>query len=366
MLTAILLLASEFVCAPSASANPPRPEPAPLAPGEVVRIGPVAGTGTPTADYGLGATDLCEFMAFTGGMLQICGDSFAGQGVGFGGWYAPVALRVDTDSVDEASGVRHTGVLGIDRPLLADPRPADASQLPAGVVEINGTNYLLIATTKNLVPQSTRLVRPDPFRTGWPTVAGSVRPGDYEAGQQSQISGYYDPLWTPESPKGWVYIVSDSFDRSKPVVLYRAKPDTFADRATWQGWGGGKWGKAVTPLFRDSLGELSMKMVDGKTVLSYFNGTSGNVEVRVADNPTRLGEAPVTTVVTAGNWPEVADELPDPSDNTLAQPYGGYIGPDSTLDRLRIFVSQWNTVSRDHAPYRVIEFAVNPRMAGVG
>lgn len=373
LLTALLTFTGlQLPCFPAAFADPLQPASLPaLDPGEVVRVGPVAGTGTATSDYNLGATDLCEFMVFTGGMLQICGDSFAGQGVGYGGWYSPVALRVDTETVPNASGVRHSGVLGTDRPLLEDPTPPGFSQLPSGVIDINGTNWLFIAVTKNLVPQSTRLVKPDPFRAGWPTVPGSVRPGDYANGQQTQISGYYDPLWTPESPKGWVYIVTDGFDRSRPVVLYRAKPDTFTDRATWQGWGADargrwSWGAAVTPLWADHLGELSMKMVDGQAVLSYFNQTTGNVEVRVADNPTRLGAVPATTVVNAGAWPEVADELPESWDNTLAQPYGGYIGPDSTLDRLSIYVSQWNTDSRDHAPYRVIEFAVNPLRAGVG
>ena len=111
-----------------AHADPPAPAPEPilqpLAPGQVVRIGPTAGTGTPTGDYGIGATDLCEFIEFPSDLLQVCGDSFAGQGVGFGGWYSPIALHVDTASVDDPAGVRYTGVTGIDKPLLADPDAA--------------------------------------------------------------------------------------------------------------------------------------------------------------------------------------------------------------------------------------------------
>ena len=84
------------------------------------------------------------------------------------------------------------------------------------------------------------------------------------------------------------------------------------------------------------------------------------MEIRVADDPTHLGAAPVTTVVRADAWPDPVDSLPAPDDNTLAQPYGGYISPGSTLDEVRVFVSQWNTESRDRAPYRVIQFAVNP------
>jgi Domain of unknown function (DUF4185) len=350
-----------------AHADPPAPVPEPilqpLAPGQVLRIGPTAGTGTPTGDYGIGATDLCEFVEFPSELLQVCGDSFAGQGVGFGGWYSPVALRVDTSTVDDPTGVRYTGVIGISEPLLADPRPPGASQLPAGVVQINRRNYLMVATTKNLTPQSTRLVMAEPERGGWRTVPGSRRDGSFQGGAQTQISGYYDPIPTPDSQTGWVYIVANSFTRNRPVVLYRATPQAFTDRARWQGWAagpGGGWNKSPTPLWPDSVGEMSIRQIDGKAVLSYFNSATGNMEVRVADDPTSLGDAPVTTVVQHDDWPDPAESLPPPYDNRLAQPYGGYISPGSTIDELRIFVSQWDTRERVRAPYRVIQFAVNP------
>jgi hypothetical protein len=372
--TAVLALATFSVSVAPARADPPAPEPepvlGPLALGQVIRIGPTAGTGTPTRDYGIGATDLCEFMEFPSGVLQVCGDSFAGQGVGFGGWYAPVALHVDTDSVDDPDGVRYDRVIGISQPLLADPTPPGDSQLPAGVVEINRDNYLLIATVHNLVPQTSRLVKADPARGKWPTVAGSVRNGSFQGGNQSQISGYYDPIPKADSAKGWVYIVADDFARTKPVLLYRAKPETFTDRSTWQGWSGlagsaGGWNKPPTPLWGDRVGEMSIKQIDGKTVLSYFNASTGNMEVRVADDPTGLGTAPVTTVVVAAPWPDPAESLPAPEDNRLAQPYGGYISPGSTLDELRIFISQWNNADpRARSPYRVIQFAVNPFRPG--
>jgi hypothetical protein len=350
-----------------AYADPPAPAPgpilAPLAPGQVLRIGPTAGTGTPTKDYGIGATDLCEFLEFPTELLQVCGDSFAGQGVGFGGWYSPVALHVDTASVDDPAGVRYTGVTGISKPLLADPTPSGDSQLPAGVVQINRRNYLMVTTTNDLRPQSSRLVTAEAARGGWQTVPGSKRDGSYQGGSQTQISGYYDPIPAPDSPTGWVYIVANSFTRSQPVVLYRATPQNFTDRSRWQGWApgpGGGWNMNPTPLWPDMVGEMSVRQIDGKTVLSYFNASNGNMEVRVANDPTSLGEAPVTTVVQHDEWPEPAESLPPPTDNRLAQPYGGYISPGSTLDELRIFVSQWDTRARVSAPYRVIQFAVNP------
>jgi hypothetical protein len=351
-----------------ANADPPAPMPQPvlqpLAPGQVMRIGPTAGTGTPTGDYGIGATDLCEFIEFPTDVVQVCGDSFAGQGVGFGGYYSPVALWVDTSSVDDPDGIRYKGVTGVRAPLLADPTPPGASQLPAGVVQINRQNYLLITTTKSLVPQSSRLVKAEPAQGLWQTVPDTVRPADYAGGRQSQISGYYDPIPTADSHTGWVYIVADDFDRSQPAVLYRVAPENFGDRSRWQGWAagpGGGWNKPPTPLWGDQIGEMSFKQIDGKAVLSYFNSSTGNMEVRVADDPTSLDTAPVTTVVQHDDWPEPAESLPPPSDNRLAQPYGGYISPGSTLDELRVFVSQWhNSDPQSRSPYRVIQFAVNP------
>ncbi|AQA06295.1 hypothetical protein BVC93_10435 [Mycobacterium sp. MS1601] len=331
-----------------------------LQPGQVVRIGPIAGTGTPTADYGIGATDLCEFMEFTTELLQVCGDSFAGQGVGFGGWYSPVALHVDGASLDEPGGVRYTGVSGVHTPLLADSTPPGSSQLPAGVVSINRENWLMVTTTASLRPQSSRLVKAEAAQDHWVTVPGSERDAGYAQGRQSQISGYYDPIPRPDSETGWVYIVTNNFDRSAPVTLYRVPPAEFTDRARWQGWSPAGWGTPPAPLWGDRIGEMSVRQLDGKTVLSYFNASTGNMEIRVADDPTGLGQAPVTTVVRAYAWPEPAESLPPPEVNQLAQPYGGYIAPGSTLEEVRVFVSQWNTESRERAPYRVIQFAVNP------
>ena len=363
-------LFSVFLCwntvsAVVAHADPPAPAPDPilhpLAPGQVIRIGPTAGTGTPTRDYGIGATDLCEFMEFPSGILQVCGDSFAGQAVGFGGWHSPVALHVETDSIDDPNGVRYDGVTGIDRPLLAEPTEPGTSQLPAGVVQINRENYLMVTTVRDLDPLTSRLVKADPAQGNWPTLPDSERDASYEDFRQSQISGYYDPIPRPDSEGGWVYIVANNFDRTGPLVLYRAQPKTFADRSSWQGWSAELgWGHPPTPLWPDRIGEMSIRQIDGKTVLSYFNATTGNMEVRVAHDPTGLGTAPATTVVVAGEWPDPVEQLGPPENNRLAQPYGGYISPGSTLDELRVFVSQWNTAPRGGTPYRVIQFAVNP------
>jgi hypothetical protein len=359
-------LLSIFLCWNTVSAGvagvaqaAPEPELPALLPGQVLRLDAVAGTGTATADYGIGATDLCEFMQFPSGTLQVCGDSFAGQGVGFGGWHSPIALHVVGDSL-ETGDVRYDGVTGVESRLLAEPTAPGTSQLPAGVIEINRENWLMVTTTRDLQPQTSRLVRAIAGQGNWQTVPGSVRNDGYAGGAQSQISGYYDPIPTPDSPRGWVYIVADDFDRSAPVHLYRATPQTFTDRAAWQGWTGTRWGGPAAPLWQDRIGEMSVRQIDGRTVLSYFNATTGNMEIRVANDPTGLGTAPVTTVVVAAPWPDPPEDLPPPEDNRLAQPYGGYLSPTSTLEAVRVFVSQWNTLPRGGTPYRVIQYAVHP------
>ena len=93
-------------------------------------------------------------------------------------------------------------------------------------MQINRQNYLLVTTTKDLVPQTSRLVKAEPTQGSWQTLPGSVREADYAGGRQSQISGYYDPIPTSESQTGWVYVVADNFDRSQPAVLYRVAPQT--------------------------------------------------------------------------------------------------------------------------------------------
>jgi hypothetical protein len=136
-------------------------------------------------------------------------------------------------------------------------------------------------------------------------------PGGYADARQSQISGYYD-----RSDGGlaeWLGLHRhQQLRRSAPVVLYRSNRRR---SPTAPAGGVGRLrpvGKPPTPLWSDRIGEMSVRQIDGKTVLSYFNASTGNMEVRVAADPTGLGAAPVTTVVFAGTWPDPAEDLPAP------------------------------------------------------
>ena len=307
---------------PVAHADPPAPIPEPvlppLAPGQVLRIGPTAGTGTPTRDYGIGATDLCEFMEFPSGILQVCGDSFAGQGVGFGGWYSPIALHVETDSIDDPTGVRYDGVTGTDKPLLADPTPPGSSQLPAGVVQINRDNYMMVTTDQG---SAAAVLAVGESRSGSGQLADTAQVGsvtrDSKAAGRARSAGTTTrsrrPIRRPAGCTSW----PTTSTAPARWCCTAPKRESFTDRASWQGWSSvvgpdGGWNKPPTPLWPDRVGEMSVRQIDGKTVLSYFNASNGNMEVRVADNPTALGTAPVTTVVFASEWPDPAEHLPPP------------------------------------------------------
>jgi hypothetical protein len=78
-------------------------------------------------------------------------------------------------------------------------------------------------------------------------------------------------------------------------------------------WG---WDQAPTRLSGDLFGELSLRLIEGKAVLSGFNSSTGRVEVRVADSVTQVlaPDTPVTVV---------ADQ------DSVPQNYGGYIGSSS-------------------------------------
>ena len=65
--------------------------------------------------------------------------------------------------------------------------------------------------------------------------------------------------------------------------------------------------------------------------------------------------------VTGSNPSSIFGEIKANGQVFLINPNGILFAPGSTLDELRVFVSQWyNSDPRVRSPYRVIQFAVNP------
>jgi Domain of unknown function (DUF4185) len=314
--------------------------------GEMRNLGPIAGTGARRGIPGIGAADLGEVVQLTDGShVAVFGDAFGGDRVGAGPHYPSVAVPVTFDDVGHPQfGAPLTGPKGSRNPLFIPPRRARGTNtLPAGSIRTDGRTYMLVVGTNALRPEGGSWlveVTDDPSN-GWKPVKGSWRPGDYANAGQSQLSGY-------QGKDGTVYIVADAFDRRRGVTLYRADPDAVADRSRWQpyvqlsdgGTGWGAPGKHAVTLSANHFGELCFREVDGAVVLSGFNvrsGPDGAVEIRVADRPTEIFSKGTLTVVMQQSDPNAP--------NFVAQNYGGYIVPGSTLDRMNIFASQWNTLA---------------------
>ncbi len=314
----------------------------PLKRGEVRNLGPVAGTGSATKTLGAGGTDLMEITP--DGTLALGGDTYTGDGNSRGDWSRSQAFRVRPESFNDPDGVKFDGTFGHRNDLYADPlAPGATTQLPAGTVMVNGTTYAMVNNTvfnDGLYPVDSRLVEVDPHRAGWKTVPGSLRPADYAGGSQSQISGY-------QGDNGMVYVIACGQGRHHQPVLYRAEATTFTDRSTWKPLvrdekGRLTWSGSGVPVTLESrYGELSLRLIEGKAVLSGFNASTGRVEVRVADDPIQLFTGRFKLTVVA-------------SQHDVPQNYGGYIVPGSTLDSMKILVSQWHG-----GTYNVQQFEVN-------
>ncbi|OJZ73793.1 hypothetical protein BRW65_11985 [Mycobacterium paraffinicum] len=328
--------------------------------GQVRDLGPIAGTGAVPGIPGIGAADLGEIVEVPGQpgkFLAVFGDSFSGNKVGEGQHYRSVAVPVTFDADGRPHfGAPLTGPEGSGTELFPIPKDADGvtDTLPAGTITAGGKTYMMVTGTKgDLQPVGSWLVEVngDPGK-GWTMVRDSYR----AAGQApSQVSGY-------KGSDGKVYIAADSFDRSRGITMYRADPDQVWDRKSWQPWTGTDWGSPTDrpmQVTNDRYGELSFREVGGKPVLSGFNvdAHGGSVEVRVGLSPTSVFNPDINPTMVVQNGDRAAP-------NYMHQPYGGYILPGSTLDNLRMFVSEWNTSKGpDHqpigAPYDTREFQVN-------
>ncbi|WP_236980478.1 DUF4185 domain-containing protein [Mycobacterium kiyosense] len=336
-------------------------------PGEVRNLGPLAGTGASGGIPGIGAADLGEVVRLpNGSQVAVFGDCFGGDRVGAGPHYPSTAVPVTFDEGGRpVFGAPLTGPRGSRNPLFVPPRRARGfNTLPAGAVDLADRTYLLVVGTHALRPAGgSWLVKvTDDPSSGWRPVRGSWRPGDYAGGGQSQISGY-------RAEDGYVYIVADSFDRTRPVTLYRTEPARFTNRSAWQPYvrfadGGLGWGtprQAAVGLSATNFGELSFRQVDGAAVLAGFNvrsGPDGAVEIWVADHPTEIFRRGRRTVLMQQSDPH--------GPNFVPQNYGGYILPGSSLDRMKIFASQWNTLTDERgvplgAPYNTQLVVANVR-----
>lgn len=177
---------------------------------------------------------------------------------------------------------------------------------------------------------------------------GAWWPGDHHG-------GLFQMLTWELGDDGYVYAFSTGFQRDKGLVLQRVPADRLTDPRAWEGWGfrGGvwAWGNPPTIALTGAYGELCLRRVDDRWLLSFFDAGNYRIDVMNLDGPTsNLYEAVRSAVLHGCSW-----HGENHGSGHVAQLYGGYIVPGSTLDDLHLVVSQWNT--EQNWPYRAMQFA---------
>ena len=327
--------------------------------GIATKVADLTGPGR-TDRFGMGGTDLgAAALAPDGRIAAVFGDTFERAGVGGPGWRSPVVLFADPGSV--ATGLVWTGSAGpgdyahqvvdyVHGGLRGWRRVSTV--LPTDVITLGDEMYLHVMACKGLGNvRRTELHRStDSGRTWEPTA--TTWPGGHHGGLFQMIT------WEA-GDDGWVYAYSTSFQRSHGLLLHRVPAGRVTDPTAWEGWGWDGtdwgWGRPPTIVLSGAYGELSLRRVPGPGgpvwALVVFDAGNYRMDVRLLGHPTDdLYRAPTTTLLDGCGW---HDEDHD-ADGRVAQLYGGYVVPGSTLADLHVVVSQWNTGTG--WPYRAMQF----------
>ena len=317
-----------------------------------------------TDAYGIGGTDLGVTVAAPDGRLvAVFGDTFRRAGVGgWRGWRSPVVLFGDPESVP--TGVRWTGSGGPGEYAAQAVRYLHqgirrhggrfrrvTTVLPTDVITIGEEMFLHVMVCRELGNVHwTEIHRSVDNGFSWrPT--GVRWPGDH-------LDGLFQMLTWEHGGDGYVYAYSTGFQRAHGLVLSRVPEDRILDRGAWQTWGFDgttwDWERPATVALTGRYGELGLrKLADGAWVLAAFDEGNYRIDVRVLDGPVAdLYAARCATVLQGCAW---GDE--DHAAGRVAQLYGGYPLPGSTLADLHLVVSQWNTAT--NWPYRAMQFRVD-------
>lgn len=314
-------------------------------------------TGPGQTDHlGIGGTDLGVMAAAPDGRLvSVFGDTFENAGVGGPGWRSPVVLFGET--VTTGDGVRWTGSVGgsaYAEQALSYKHESKISGMhvstviPTDVITIGDEMFLHVMVCAGIghVHWSEIHRSTDNGETWWPT--GTSWPGHH-------LDGLFQMLTWGLGDDGFVYAFSTGFQRDKGLLLHRVPADRLLDPGAWEGWGFRDgvwaWGNPPTIALTGAYGELCLRPVGGRWLLSFFDAGNYRIDVMNIALPTsNLYEAARATILQGSSWPGE-----DHAGGHVAQLYGGYIVPGSTMDNLHLVVSQWNT--ERNWPYRAMQFA---------
>ncbi|MFJ8310051.1 MULTISPECIES: DUF4185 domain-containing protein [unclassified Streptomyces] len=314
----------------------------------VTKVADLTGPGI-TSRFRMEAADLgIPVRTPDGRLLFVFGDTFEEPRVGGGWWRSPVALYA---SMLDGGEIVWTGAVGgkYARQLrpYEDDRAGMFTVLPTDVITIGADMFLHVAMHRgfgNVV--GSEIWRSHDSGASWHRTAARF-PGGLHG-------GLFQLLTWGLGSDGYVYVYSTGFQRDKPVILHRVPADEITDPAAYQPWGRRDgvwgWGRPPTPVLEGKSGEMCLRPLAGRWVLTWFNAGEYRIDAAVVDTPMAdLSTAYRRTLIRGGTWGHE-------DDSHVAQLYGGYIIPGSTLDDLHLSVSQWNTAAG--WPYRAMQFHV--------
>lgn len=310
----------------------------------------LTGPQTSAWQYGVGGTDLgIAVRQPDGNIAYIFGDTFDQATVGGPGWRSPVLLRAPSGRPDgcieftsAAGGAYAKQILDYDH-----NHPDYSTWLPSDAITIDDRMYLHFMVNQGLGNvRWTQIAYSDDNGEHW-TLSNAIWPANANNNLQQ--------LWTWEiGDDGYVYVFSTSFSRQDPIILHRVAQADILDASAYEPWGylnnAWGWGNPASVVLPGKFGELSLRRIEDQWVLAWFNAGEYRITIKVLDHPTsNLHTAPTYEPILGGHW-----GLGGESDTQVAQLYGGYIHPDSTLADLHLIISQWNTGT--NWPYRAMHF----------
>jgi hypothetical protein len=346
--------AAQLADPPRADALGVRPNPHYRRP-KVTRLKTVTGPDE-TTDYAMEATDL-GIPATTpdGRILTIFGDTFEGPKVGSGDWRSPVGLYADPRR-PLGTGVRWTGAVGsedhADQLVDYDHEGEISTYLPGDVLTLGDTMYLWVMANAgfgNVV--RTEIWTSKDSGESWKRTQ-KMFDGDHLDGLCQQAT------WCEDPDGKHVVLLTTGFQRDKGAILQRVPKDELLDPDAYETYGPTSdeddadwdWGKDPEPVIGGSVGEMCLRVVEDHVVLTYFNAGLYRIDCLIAETPTGLREGPFAETLLWGcEWGHEDDER-------VAQLYGGYIVPGSTLREMHLLVSQWHT--GPDWPYHVEQFRI--------
>ncbi|WP_193105733.1 DUF4185 domain-containing protein [Brachybacterium sp. FME24] len=313
----------------------------------VERMAAITGPGV-TTRFRMEATDLgSPAVTPDGRILFIFGDTFEDAVVGGGFWRSPVGLFADPDRpLDD--GIAWTSAVGGETaeqlvPYAHDDAPV-STILPGDLLTVGETMYLWMMVNHGFgTVAGTEIWTSTDSGETWERAA-QMFPGDHAGGLMQQCT------WFTHPEDGYVYLLTTGFQRDKGVILSRVLADQILDPAAYETCSGADaWGGEPLTILEGEIGEMCLRIVEDQWVLTYFDAGNYRVDVLAADSPTALAKASATTLLHGGDWGAEEHDV-------VAQLYGPYIVPGSTLEVMHLVCSQWHT--GPDWPYHVEQFRI--------